>query len=442
MSKPAPSPTTNGKLIRSVGLWGLTAMVFNGLIGAGIFGLPASLANTAGGWAPLIVVIVGLAMLPIVLVIAQLARRFDGTGGPIEYVDAAFGKTAAFQIGWMQLLSSTASAAANINLLADYALRGWGPADAGPGAHNAVVLIALLLIFVVNLNRTSGVARTLEVLSIVKLAPLLLLILLALPIIAGDGTTAHRATQWSPSEAALLSAYAFNGFEGALTIAGEARDPKRDFPRALVIVFVGVGLVYAMLVWTYLATAYVPGAVDKAPLSSAATVLMGATGAILLVATATLSIFGNVTNTMLFLSRRLLALEALGGLPALLGRVNNADAVPRNAVIFIMIVLVALSLSGGFVALAILSVASRLIVYLGCIAALPVIERRHPQSGSLPRNAITIAAAATCLALIAGSEAQSWVSLAVAAVVGAVVFRASRAYRARTGVITASQPSD
>jgi amino acid transporter len=145
---------------------------------------------------------------------------------------------------------------------------------------------------------------------------------------------------------------------------------------------------------------------------------------------------------MLFLSRRLLALEALGGLPARLGRVNNADAVPRNAVIFIMIVLVALSLSGGFVALAILSVASRLIVYLGCIAALPVIERRHPQSGSLPRNAITIAAAATCLALIAGSEAQSWVSLAVAAVVGAVVFRASRAYRARTGVITASQPSD
>ncbi len=422
----------NGKLVRSVGLWGLTAMVFNGLIGAGIFGLPASLANTAGGWAPLIIVIVGLAMLPIVLVIAQLAGRFDGTGGPIEYVDAAFGKTAAFQIGWMQLLSTTASAAANVNLLADYALRGWGPADAGPNVHAAVVLTALSLIFFVNLNRTSGVARTLEILSIVKLVPLLLLIVLALLMIISDGTASHVATQWAPGEAALLSAYAYVGFEGALTVAGEARDPKRDFPRALVIVFIGVGLAYALLVWAYLVTAYVPGAVDKAPLSSTATVLMGAAGAILLLATATLSIFGNVTNNMLFLSRRLLALEALGGLPALLGRVNSADAVPRNAVIFIMIVLVALSLSGGFVALAVLSVASRVIVYLGCIAALPVIDRRDGQATPKWSIVMIVAATATCIALIAGSEMRSWLAMVIAAVIGAAVFSASRTLRARS----------
>ncbi|OYX39634.1 APC family permease [Sphingomonas sp. 32-62-10] len=432
----SPPTPINGKLVRSVGLWGLTAMVFNGLIGAGIFGLPASLANTSGSWAPLIVVIVGLAMLPIVLVVARLAGRFDGTGGPIEYVDAAFGKTAAFQIGWMQLLSTTASAAANVNLLADYALRGWGPADAGPTVHAAVVLAALSLIFIVNLNRTNGVARTLELLSIAKLGPLLLLILLALPIIAGNGGAVHPATQWSPSEAALLSAYAFTGFEGALTIAGEARDPKHDFPRALVIVFAGVGLVYALLVWAYLATAYVPGAVDKAPLSSAATVLMGAAGAILLLATATLSIFGNVINNMLFLSRRLLALEALGGLPVWLGRVHIGSAVPRNAVIFIMAVLVALSLSGGFAALAILSVASRLVVYLGCIAALPVIERRDGRPASLAGNAAIVAAAATCIALIASSEAKSWLSLIVAALVGAIIFSATRAYRLRAAPAT------
>lgn len=427
----APTPTANGKLIRSVGLWGLTAMVFNGMMGAGIFGLPASLANSAGGWAPLIVMTVGLAMLPIVLVVARLSARFDGTGGPIEYVDAAFGKTAAFQIGWMQLLSTTASAAANVNLLADYALRDWGPADAGPNVHTAAVLTALSLIFVVNLNRTNGVARTLELLSIAKLGPLLLLILLALPMIAESGAAVHPATQWSPSEAALLAAYAFTGFEGALTIAGEARDPKRDFPRALVIVFAAVGLVYALLVWTYLATAYVPGAADKAPLSSSAAVLMGAAGAILLLATATLSIFGNVINNMLFLSRRLLALEALDGLPAWLGRVHSGSAVPRNALIFIMAVLVVLSLSGGFAALAILSVASRLIVYLGCIAALPVIERRDGRPGSLADNAAIIAAAATCIALIAGSEAKSWLSLVVAALVGAIVFGITRAHRHR-----------
>ncbi|MBY0305423.1 MAG: APC family permease [Sphingomonas sp.] len=431
MTSPPPTTFTNGKLIRSVGLWGLIAMVLNGLIGAGIFGLPASVTNSAGGWAPVIVLLVGLAMLPIVLVVARLARLFDGTGGPIQYVEAAFGTTAAFQIGWMQLLSTTASAAANVNLLADYALRGWGMPESSLQAHMAVVLGALLLIFIVNLNRTNGVARILGVLSVMKLAPLALLIVLAIPLVVSDGASVHPASTWSLSRAALLSAYAFTGFEGALTLAGEARNPKRDMPRAVVGVFLAVSLLYALLVWGYVATAYSPSATDTAPLSTMAMVLIGSAGAVLMLATATLSIFGNITNNMLFLSRRLLALEALGGLPRWFGQVSPKDAVPRNAVIFIMVVLVGLSLSGGFAALAVLSVASRLIVYLGCIAALPVIERRHDPSGSVRTGLIVVAAASVCLALIAGSEAKSWISLGVAAIIGIAVYSVTRAVRSR-----------
>ncbi len=421
----APGP---GKLVRSVGPWGLAAMVLNGLVGAAIFGLPGTLADKAGEWSPLIVLLVGGAMLPIVFVVMRLARLFDGTGGPILYVEAAFGETAAFQIGWMQILSTSASVAANINLLADYALRGWGSAASGPIAHTAIVLVALLLILIVNLNRTSGVARTLGLLSVAKLAPLALLVVLATPMIVGGGGAAHPATHWSLSQAALLSAYAFVGFEGALTLAGEARDPRRDLPRALVMVFVGVALLYALLVWGYVVTAYVPGATDKAPLSSMAAALMGAAGAALMLATATVSIFANVLNNMLFLSRRLVAMEALKGLPPWLGRVNAADAVPRNAVIVIMLLLAALSLSGGFAALAILSVASRLIVYLGCIAALPIIERRGGTHASVGGVAVIGAAMITCALMIAGSEPSSWLSLAVAGAAGAAVFALSRAY--------------
>ena len=427
----SPPTFTNGKLIRSVGRWGLTAMVFNGLIGAGIFGLPASVANSAGAWAPVIVLLVGLAMLPIVLVVARLAGLFDGTGGPIQYVEAAFGTTAAFQIGWMQLLSTTASAAANVNLLADYALRGLGMPESSLQAHMGVVLGTLLLIFIVNLNRTNGVARILGVLSLMKLAPLALLIVLTIPLVVTDGTSVHPASTWSLSQAALLSAYAFTGFEGALTLAGEARNPKRDMPRAVVGVFLGVSLLYALLVWGYVATAYSPSATDTAPLSTMAMVLIGSAGAVLMLATATLSIFGNITNNMLFLSRRLLALEALGGLPRWFGQVSPQDAVPRNAVIFIMAVLVGLSLSGGFAALAVLSVASRLIVYLGCIAALPVIERRHAPSGSVRTGITVVAAASVCLALIAGSEAKSWISLGIAAIIGIAVYSVTRAVRSR-----------
>ncbi|MBC7492381.1 MAG: amino acid permease, partial [Novosphingobium sp.] len=112
-----------GQLVRSIGPWGLAAVVFNGMIGAGVFALAGSVANFSGSWAPLVIASVGLALLPVVLVFAALAGLFDETGGPFLYVNAAFGPTAAFQTGWVQCLSTVASTAANANLLADYVLR-------------------------------------------------------------------------------------------------------------------------------------------------------------------------------------------------------------------------------------------------------------------------------------------------------------------------------
>lgn len=412
-------------------------MVLNGIVGAGIFAMPAAVAAKSGGWAPLIVMMVGLAMLPVVMVFARLATLFDGTGGPILYVERAFGGAAAFQIGWMQCLSTAAAAAANANVLADYALRWWAPIAAVPIAHAGVVVVALCLIFAINLTATSVVARALGLVSILKLLPLGLVLLLALPAIAANGGVIAPAAQWSLAQAILLSAYSFSGFEGAMTVAGEARDPKRDMPRAVIGVYLAVSLLYALLVWGYVATAYVPAKSDTAPLSTMAGALLGGTGAALMLATATLSIFGNVTNNMLFLSRRLLALEALGGLPRWIGRISPTDAVPRHAVVAIMAVLLALALSGGFAALAVLSVASRLIVYLGCIAALPMIERREGLSRSARGNAVIAAAAIACVGLISGSEAASWQAMVIAVVAGAMIYFANRQWRART-----TAPSD
>src|SRR5438067_734951 len=111
----------HGHLLRSVGIWGLAAMAFNGMVGAGVFALPGTVSAHGGNWAPLIVLGVGVAMLPIVMAMAILSRLFDRTGGPIAYVGEAFGPAAGFQAGWLASLSSCAALAANVDLLADYA---------------------------------------------------------------------------------------------------------------------------------------------------------------------------------------------------------------------------------------------------------------------------------------------------------------------------------
>jgi amino acid transporter len=87
-------------------------------------------------------------------------------------------------------------------------------------------------------------------------------------------------------------------------------------------------------------------------------------------------------------------------------------------VVFTYAVAALLALSGGFAALAVLSVAARLVVYLACAAALPVVRRRRGMP--VPARLIVIVAAALAigLLLIAQSDLKAWAALALAISIG------------------------
>jgi amino acid transporter len=404
-------------LIRGFGLWGLAALILNGIIGAGVFALPGSVAHFGGSWAPLVILGVGLAFLPVVLVFAWLAGMFDETGGPIIYVREAFGTAAGFQTGWVQSLATTAASAANANVLADYLLRLAPAAQTGALAHGAIVLTAIGLAFAVNMLEILSSDRWIKLITVAKLLPLLLLVALALPALA-SGPTLLPAGEWSLAQAILLSVYAFTGFEGALCLGGEARNPQADFPRALTAVFLFTVALYAALAWGYVATAYAPGAADKASLLTMGTLLAGVLGAGLVVCAAVFSIFGNVITTPMNTSRRLLALEQIGALPRWFGLIHPGSGIPRNAVVFTYAIVALLAMSGGFAALAVLSVAARLVVYLACAAALPVVRRRRGLPVPARMAAVVAAALMICLLLIAQSDPKAWAALGAVVLIG------------------------
>jgi amino acid transporter len=87
-------------LLRAIRRWDLLALVINGIVGAGIFGLPAkvhALLGVNGLWAIVAcAVIIGL----VVLCFAEVASRFEQTGGPFVYAGAAFGPLTGFLTGW------------------------------------------------------------------------------------------------------------------------------------------------------------------------------------------------------------------------------------------------------------------------------------------------------------------------------------------------------
>ena len=73
------------KLPRSLGAWAIWLLVVNGMVGAGIFGLPSGAARLAGGFSPVVFALCALLILPILLCFAELASYFRSTGGPVRY---------------------------------------------------------------------------------------------------------------------------------------------------------------------------------------------------------------------------------------------------------------------------------------------------------------------------------------------------------------------
>ncbi|MFN9966750.1 MAG: hypothetical protein ACK52N_07860, partial [Lysobacteraceae bacterium] len=62
-------PATEGKpgLGRRLGATALWLLVLNGMVGAGIFGIPAEAARLAGAWSPALFLLTALLVAPVLL---------------------------------------------------------------------------------------------------------------------------------------------------------------------------------------------------------------------------------------------------------------------------------------------------------------------------------------------------------------------------------------
>ena len=107
-------------LVRAMTRWDLTALATNGIIGAGIFGLPSSAAQMLGVSSPVAFVLCAIVVYVFVLCFAEAAGHFTETGGPYLYARTIFGPFIGFEVGWSLWLSRVSAFAANSNVLVSY----------------------------------------------------------------------------------------------------------------------------------------------------------------------------------------------------------------------------------------------------------------------------------------------------------------------------------
>ncbi|HLT91881.1 MAG TPA: APC family permease [Woeseiaceae bacterium] len=432
-------------LVRGIGLLGAALVVLNSVVGAGIFALPSEVAVRAGALSPWLFLACGLLVITIVLAWAELASYFRDSGGPVLYAGTAFGPLAGFTSGWLYFLSRMTAFAANANVLVIYLATMWSPLEGGFGRGVAIVAICGALVVANYLGVRDGV-RTVGLLTVLKLAPLLLLVALGLPHVGGDVLLPDALAIADPGGTTLLLIYAYVGFEAATITAGETARPRRDLPRALLATVAATAALYFLIVLVYVAV--LPGGGEaRATLVDLGRELAGPAGAAAITAAAIFSIGGNLASNMLTVPRLTYALAEQRLLPAWFARVHPRFRTPGNSIVFLGVLATLFAVTGSFFWLAAASSLTRLIVYGLCIAALPVIRRRADAEARARAfrlrggPVIPVVALALCAWVAFQSEPAAWRMTGLLLVGGLLLFAlAARAARAREATRASGHP--
>lgn len=368
-------PPTSSTLKRELGRWDLTAIGINMVIGAGVFLVPSEVAAQVGRWGPAVYLALGFFSLLVGLCFAEVGSRFEGTGGPYLYTQAAFGRFAAFEVGWMYWFTRVAAQASVTNGLI-LALGFYWP-WMRMGMPRLLLLTVVTAAFAaINVWGVRQAARMVDFFTIGKLLPLLLFIGVGIFFIRPQYLVPAGPVPWSHLPAAMLVLlFIFSGYEVIAVPAGESKNPRRHVPFAVVATILAVTAVNTLVHIVAMGT-LVTLASSVTPLADAALLFMGAAGALMMGLGSVVSIMGNTAGQILTSSRMLFALAENGDLPAFFGKIHRTFRTPANAIIFSSAAALILALSGSFEELAAASAMARLLVYLSVCGSTLILRRR------------------------------------------------------------------
>ena len=193
------------------------------------------------------------------------------------------------------------------------------------------------------------------------------------------------------SAGALLTLYAFIGFETVVVTSGETSSPKKTIPRALMLTVSGIAIFYFCVQWLYWHTVG-PAKPDSAPLIALANMIFGETGALIMTLTAVVSVAGNLLANMISTSRLTFSMAQQSLIPGKLGQklgeIHTSFATPAVSISILGIFAGTMALSGSFVWLAISSVLARLVVYAVCVVVLMKAQRASLQRAPLQETSL------------------------------------------------------
>lgn len=367
-------------LKRTIGVWGLSANMVNIIVGAGIFVLPATVAAGLGSASVLAYLFCGILIALVMLCFAEAGSEVTDSGGPYTYIESAFGPYIGFLTAILFLVSTLSADAAVANAVADI-LSGWFTGLQEEWLRVIFFFAVFSSLAWINVRGVRQGIGLVAITTIAKLAPLVVLVLIGWT----DVSIANLKWESIPGardigEMSLILFFAFMGAESGLSVGGEVKNPQKTVPRAIFIAIAGVLLLYMLLqtisqgvLGDSLAT------FPENPLAEVGNQLFGPIGLTLISIGAAVSMFGNLSGEILSVPRVLFGAARDKVIPVpVLTRVHPKFATPYISIIVYATIGFLLATLGGFEALAIVSSAAILLVYLGVALAVLKLRREAP----------------------------------------------------------------
>ena len=379
MPEPTQPSTPRPTLLRAIGRWSLAALMMNCIIGSGIFGLPSIISGRVGKASPFAWIFAAAGTGLVMACFAEVSSRFDQTGGIYLYTRAAFGQIAGITIAWLGWLTRLTAAAANVSIFIIYLAEFW-PAAKSPFPRFLVMTGLLGFLTVVNYIGVRSGTRLSNAFTVAKLLTLASFLGAGFFFLAFRHHALVLASPSGPVQnwrySILLLMFAFGGYEAGLMPAGEAKDPRRDYPFALFTALAAVTFIYTATQW--LIVSVLPQtAVGDRPLAAAAQVMLGPWGANLITVGVLVSSYGLLSANILGFPRILFALAEHGDMPAAMARVHPRFRTPHVAIVVFAVCLWGFALAASFQWNVTISAGVRLIYYASVCAALPLLRRRN-----------------------------------------------------------------
>jgi amino acid transporter len=360
------------ELERNLGLPATIAISMGSMIGSGIFILPGVAYLEAGESASVVLAFLlgGVLTVPAALSAAELATAIPESGGSYTYIQRGMGPVVGTIAGvgnWMVLNFKTALALIGglpYLVFLFPSIREFG-LSLGPVELSAVVVMSVLLTVgftVVNVASSDGAGRAQNLIVVVMMAVLGVVILISLPDVARSDPSGVFDVQ--PNGFLAATSLVFVAYAGVIkvtSVAEEIERPDRNIPLGIIISLAVTTVVYVAITYIAIDVVDVSGLVQSdipvseggleadgegAIIAIAAENIIGAPGAIMVVAAALLALASTANSGILSASRYPFAMARDGLANDEFGQVNVRTGTPvvsilatGGAVVFMVVFL-------------------------------------------------------------------------------------------------------